>query len=51
MQVGQDNVIVSALKKAEDDNALILRFYEWAGKSGNVTLRLPPGREQPLKRT
>jgi alpha-mannosidase len=43
VQVGQDNVIVSALKKGEDDNALILRFYEWAGKSGNVTLRLPFG--------
>jgi len=38
-----DNVIVSALKKAEDDGSLILRFYEWAGKSGDVKLQIPPG--------
>ena len=37
------NIIVSALKKAEDDNALVLRFYEWAGKTGDVKLQLPPG--------
>jgi alpha-mannosidase len=38
-----DNVIVSAVKRAEDDNALILRFYEWAGKTGDVKLQIPPG--------
>ncbi len=38
-----DNIIVTALKKAEDENALVLRFYEWAGKDGEVTLQLPPG--------
>ncbi len=43
LQSQQDNIVVSALKKAEDSNALILRFYEWAGKSGDVTLQLPPG--------
>jgi alpha-mannosidase len=43
VQSQQDNIIVSALKKAEDNNALILRFYEWAGKAGDVTLQLPPG--------
>jgi alpha-mannosidase len=41
LQVTSDNVIVTALKKAEDEDALILRFYEWAGKSGNVTFQLP----------
>ncbi len=40
-----DNVIVTALKKAEDDNALVVRFYEWAGKDSEVELRLPPGVE------
>ena len=25
-------------KKAEDDNALLLRFYEWAGKESDITL-------------
>ncbi len=43
LQVQSDNVIVSAVKKAEDENALVLRFYEWAGKSGDVTLQLPTG--------
>jgi len=45
VQVKSDNVIVSAMKKAEDEKALILRFYEWAGKEGNVTFHLPPGAE------
>jgi alpha-mannosidase len=36
-----ENVIVSALKKAEDDGSLILRFYEWAGTTGDVSVRLP----------
>jgi alpha-mannosidase len=40
---GSNNVIISAVKKAEDDNALILRFYEWAGESGDVKLQIPPG--------
>jgi len=35
------NVIVSAIKEAEDDDSLIVRFYEWAGKEGEVTLRFP----------
>jgi alpha-mannosidase len=43
VQVQPDNIIVSALKKSEDDNSLVLRFYEWAGKQGDVTLRLPAG--------
>ena len=43
VQVKPDNVIVSALKKSEDDSALVLRFYEWAGKQGDVTLQLPAG--------
>jgi alpha-mannosidase len=36
-----DNAIITAVKQAEDDNSLIIRFYEWAGKSGNVAIRLP----------
>src|SRR5579863_4277759 len=41
LQTQADNIIVTALKKAEDDNALVLRYYEWAGKGGEVTLQLP----------
>jgi alpha-mannosidase len=43
VQPQNDDVIVSALKKAEDDNSLVLRFYEWAGKEADVTLDVPPG--------
>ncbi len=43
--VQQGNVIVSAMKKSEDDNALIVRFYEWEGKEGPVTVQVPPGAE------
>jgi alpha-mannosidase len=37
------NVIVSAVKKAEDDNSLIVRFYEWAGKDSDVNITLHAG--------
>ena len=40
-----DNVVVTAVKQAEDGGALIVRFYEWAGKESNIKLRLPPGAE------
>jgi alpha-mannosidase len=43
LQPKNDNVIVTAFKKAEDDNAFILRFYEWAGKRGDVAIQLPTG--------
>jgi alpha-mannosidase len=45
VQAQPDNVIVTAMKKAEDDDLLILRFYEWAGKESDVKLQLPPGAE------
>ncbi len=45
VQTPDENIIVTALKKAEDDSALVLRFYEWAGKTGDVHLLLPPGAE------
>ena len=45
VQTQQNNVILTAVKKAEDENEFVLRFYEWAGKETNVTLQLPPGAE------
>ena len=45
MQISPDNVIVTALKKAEDDSELVLRFYEWAGKETDVKIQLPSGVE------
>ena len=43
LEAKSENVMMTAVKKAEDDNALILRFYEWAGKQGDVAIQLPPG--------
>jgi len=45
VQVQPDNVVVTALKKAEDSDALIVRFYEWAGKEVDVKLQFTPGAE------
>jgi alpha-mannosidase len=36
-----DNLIVSAIKKAEDDNAVILRFFETKGEKCRATLQMP----------
>jgi alpha-mannosidase len=33
-----DNVVLTAFKRAEDDSSIIARFYEWAGKSRDITL-------------
>jgi alpha-mannosidase len=41
--VENHNVVLTALKKAEDSNALIIRFYEWAGENGNVRIQVPKG--------
>ncbi len=41
--VTADNVVLTALKKTEDGNALLLRLYEWAGKSDDVQITLPEG--------
>jgi len=40
---GAENVVLTAVKKAEDSNALILRMYEWAGKDGEVRIKIPRG--------
>jgi alpha-mannosidase len=43
VQTKSDNIIVTAVKKAEDDQSLVVRFYEWAGKQGDVQIQLPAG--------
>ena len=45
VRVDADNVVVTALKKSEDDDSLVLRFYEWAGKAADVRIQLPAGAE------
>lgn len=40
-QADEDNIVITAIKKAADDDSLILRYYEWAGKKGVVHIHLP----------
>jgi alpha-mannosidase len=41
--VSPDNVVLTAVKKAEDAKGLIFRVYEWAGKESTVEFHVPPG--------
>jgi alpha-mannosidase len=41
VQIEPGNVILTAIKKAEDDQSLIFRFFEFAGKAAQVSLGLP----------
>jgi alpha-mannosidase len=41
--VDSGNVVLTAMKKAEDSDALVFHMYEWAGKNGSVTVTVPPG--------
>jgi alpha-mannosidase len=41
--VAGDNVVLTALKKTEDNDALLIRLYEWAGKTADVQITLPKG--------
>jgi alpha-mannosidase len=41
--VTPDNVVLTAVKKSEDADALILHFYEWAGKETKVKIEVPAG--------
>jgi alpha-mannosidase len=43
VSLDRDNVVLTAVKKTEDGDALLFRFYEWAGKNSEVRLTLPPG--------
>ena len=43
VSITPEDVVLTAMKKAEDSHALIFHFYEWAGKGGSVSLRVPPG--------
>jgi alpha-mannosidase len=41
--VNAENVVLTAVKKAEDAKGLIFRVYEWAGNEGTVEFHVPPG--------
>ncbi|MFZ0340458.1 MAG: glycoside hydrolase family 38 C-terminal domain-containing protein [Terracidiphilus sp.] len=41
--ISPENVVLTAVKKAEDANGLIFRVYEWAGKETTAEFDVPPG--------
>lgn len=41
--VEPENVVLTAVKKAEDANGLIFRVYEWAGKETTAVFHVPAG--------
>jgi alpha-mannosidase len=41
VQVDDDQVVLTAMKKAEDANGLILRLYDWSGKPSTARIVLP----------
>jgi alpha-mannosidase len=43
VSVQPDNIVLTAMKKAEDSDSLIFHAYEWAGKPDTVTLTIPKG--------
>lgn len=43
VSVDSDGVVLTAVKKSEDGNALVFRLYDWSGKDSSVALSLPPG--------
>jgi alpha-mannosidase len=47
--VENPNVTLTALKKAEDADALVFRMYEWAGKASEVKLHVPKGADYAVE--
>jgi alpha-mannosidase len=45
VEAAAPNVVLTAVKKSEDNNEMVLRFYEWAGKETDVKIVLPAGAE------
>lgn len=43
VDVAAENVVLTAVKKPEDGYGLLLRFCEWAGKSGEAEIAVPDG--------
>ena len=46
VQIEPGNVILTAVKKAEDSDALVFRFFEFEGKTADVRLRFPQAATQ-----
>ncbi len=49
VQVNPFNLVLTAMKKSEDGNSLILRFYEWAGKATHAKITVPAGASEAVE--
>jgi alpha-mannosidase len=43
VSITPENVALTAIKKAEDSDALVFHMYEWAGRDATVAIAVPPG--------
>ena len=43
LSVDAPNLVLTAMKKTEDGDGLLLRFYEWAGSAGDAHIAVPEG--------
>jgi alpha-mannosidase len=43
VSTNSENLVLTAMKKTEDGDGLLLRFYEWAGKTGEAEIAIPNG--------
>ncbi len=49
VQVNPHNLVLTAMKKSEDGDSLILRFYEWAGKATHAEIKVPTGASEAVQ--
>jgi alpha-mannosidase len=49
VRVDPNNLVLTAMKKSEDGNGLILRFYEWAGEDTRAKIIVPSGISKALE--
>jgi alpha-mannosidase len=49
VQIEPGNVILTAVKKAEESDALVFRFFEFEGKTGEVRLHFPEAATQAVQ--
>jgi alpha-mannosidase len=43
VSVDAPDLVLTAMKKTEDDDGLLLRFYEWGGNAGEAEIAVPEG--------
>lgn len=49
VRIAPHNLVLTAMKKSEDGDSLILRFYEWAGKKTSAKITVPTGATQAIE--